>query len=135
MTRRILSTLTSKRTDRGEVSIETVLLVPAVIFLALLVVQAAVLMHGANVAHHVAAQGAVTAARHGSSPERALTVISATADSVGARLAAPPQIVSTSDRITVRIRVALPQAVPMFAEHVSREVSVPRERYIDYDDR
>ena len=135
MTRRILSTLTSKRTDRGEVSIETVLLVPAVILLVLLVVQAAVVMHGANVAHHVARRGAMTAARHGSSPERALTVISATADSVGARLAAPPQIVSTSDRITVRIRVALPQAVPIFAEHVSREVSVPRERYIDYDDR
>jgi Flp pilus assembly protein TadG len=112
-----------------------VLVVPALIFVVLLVVQAAVVMHAANVAHHVAAQGAMTAARHGASPEQALMAISSAATSVGARLAAPPLVASSGEEVTVRIWVALPRAVPVFAEHVSREVTVPRERYVAYNDR
>jgi Flp pilus assembly protein TadG len=127
--------LTERRTDRGEVSVETVLVVPAIMFVVLLVVQAAVVMHAANIAHHVAAQGAMSAARHGSSPEEALVAISTAATAVGARLAAPPFITGTADDVTVRVWVALPRAVPMFAEQISREVSVPRERYIVYNDR
>jgi hypothetical protein len=64
-----------------------------------------------------------------------LVAISTAATAVGARLAAPPFITSTADDVTVRVWVALPRAVPMFAEQISREVSVPRERYIAYNDR
>lgn len=110
-------------------------MVPALVFLVLLVVQAAVVMHAANVAHHVAAQGAMAAARHGATPEQALVVISSAATSVGARLAAPPFVASAGDEVTVRVWVELPRAVPVFAEYVSREVTVPRERYVAYSDR
>ena len=134
-TKPTLSTLTKQSTDRGEISIETVLVVPAIIFVVLLVVQAAIVMHAANVAHHVAAQGAMAAARHGSSQEQALTSISTAATSVGARMAAPPVITTTANEVTVRIWVALPRAIPVFIEQVSREVSVPRERYVAYSDR
>jgi Flp pilus assembly protein TadG len=123
------------RVDRGEISIETVILVPVVIFIVLIVMQAAVVMHGANAANHTAAQGAMTAARHGATEDHAVVAVAAAADSLGARLAAPPSIVTSTDRVTVRVSVRLPQAVPIFAAEISREVSVPRERFIAYGER
>jgi Flp pilus assembly protein TadG len=123
------------RVDRGEISIETVILVPVVIFIVLIVVQAAVVMHGANAANHIAAQGAMTAARHGATTDHAVVAVAAAADSLGARLAAPLSIVTSTDHVTVRVSVRVPQAVPVFAAEISREVSVPRERYIAYGER
>ena len=108
---------------------------PGVIFIVLIVVQAAVVMHGANAANHIAAQGAMTAARHGATTDHAVVAVAAAADSLGARLAAPPSIVTTTDHVTVRVAVRVPQAVPIFAAEISREVSVPRERFIAYGER
>lgn len=123
------------RVDRGEISIETVILVPVVIFIVLIVVQAAVVMHGANAANHIAAQGAMTAARHGATTDHAVVAVAAAADSLGARLAAPPVIVTSTEFVTVRVFIVVPQAVPVFAAQISREISVPRERYIAYGER
>lgn len=123
------------RVDRGEISIETVILVPVVIFIVLIVVQAAVVMHGANAANHIAAQGAMTAARHGATTDHAVVAVAAAADSLGARLAAPPLIVTSTEFVTVRVFIVVPQAVPVFAAQISREISVPRERYIAYGER
>ncbi len=135
MTKQIHSISTRARADHGEVTIETVILVPAVIFVVLLVVQAAVVLHGINVAHHIAGQGAMTAARHGSSLEQAIVSISTSAETLGARLAGPPLVSTSQGDVTVRVWVVLPQAIPLFAEQVSREVTVPRERYVPYGDR
>jgi Flp pilus assembly protein TadG len=123
------------RVDRGEISIETVILVPVVIFIVLIVVQAAVVMHGANAANHIAAQGAMSAARHGATTDHAVVAVAAAANSLGARLAAPPSVITSIDHVTVRVSVRVPQAVPVFAAQISREVSVPRERYIAYGER
>ena len=108
---------------------------PVVIFIVLIVVQAAVVMHGANAANHIAAQGAMTAARHGTTTNHAVVAVAAAADSLGARLAAPPSIVTSTEFVTVRVFIRVPQAVPIFASQISREVSVPRERYVAYGDR
>jgi len=134
-TRQTHSTLTKQRTDRGEVSVETVLLVPALMFIVLLVVQTAVVMHGANMASHLAARGALTAARHGATADHTTLAVTAVASSLGARLAAPPLVTTDNDHVRVRVWVVVPQAVPFFVGQVSREVSVPRERYIAYVDR
>ena len=104
-------------------------------FIVLLAVQAAVVMHGAIVANHVAAQGEITAARHGATAGHAVAAMAAAADSLGARLASPPFIDRTAQDVTVRVWVTVPRAVPFFVEQISREVSVPRERYIAYADR
>ena len=135
MTRPTPSTLTKLRHDRGEISIETVLLVPVIIFIALIVVQAAVVINGANMASHVAAQGAMAAARHGAAPEHVLATVAASAQAVGARLASPPLVSSHPDHVVVRVWVQIPQAIPFFAEQVSREMTVPRERYIPFFER
>lgn len=114
---------------------ETVLLVPALMFIVLLVVQTAVVLHGANMASHVAARGALTAARHGATTDQTTLVVAAVASSVGARLAAPPLITTDHDHVRVRVWVVVPLAMPFFVDRVSREISVPRERYIAYADR
>ena len=116
-------------------SIETVLLVPVVFFIALLAVQAAIVLHGVSVANHVAAQGAIAAARHGSSQEQGEVAVLVAVGALRARLSAPPQFTSTSDHVTVSVSIAVPRAVPLFAESVSRRVTVPRERYIAYGER
>lgn len=116
-------------------SIETVLLVPVVFFIALLAVQAAIVLHGVSVVNHVAAQGAIAAARHGSSQEQGEVAVLVAAGALRARLSALPQFTSTSDHVTVSVSIAVPRAVPLFAEYVSRRVTVPRERYIVYGER
>lgn len=57
------------------------------------------------------------------------------AGALRARLSAPPQFTSTSEHVTVSVSIAVPRAVPLFAESVSRRVTVPRERYIVYGER
>jgi predicted HD phosphohydrolase len=117
------------------VSIETVLLVPVIFVIALLAVQAAIVMHGISVANHVAAQGAITAARHGSNNEYGAAAVLVAAGSLGARLASPPEFAATTDHVAVTVAIAVPRTVPFFAERVSRRVTVPRERYIPYGER
>jgi Flp pilus assembly protein TadG len=127
--------LTKQHTDRGEISTETVLLVPALMFIVLLVVQTAVVLHGANMASHVAARGALAASQLGATTNHTTLAVNAVASSLGARLAAPPLITTERHHVRVRVWVVVPQAVPFFVDQVSREVSVPRERYIAYADR
>ena len=127
--------MTNSRVDRGEVSIETVLLVPVLFVIALIAVQAGVVLHGISVANHVAAQGAMAAARHGATDDAGVDAVYDTTTALGARLARPPEIASSRDEVIVRVWVRLPRAVPFFAETVSRQAVVPRERYVPYAER
>jgi hypothetical protein len=135
VTRQTPSILTSKTVDRGEVSIEAVLLVPALFFIALIAVQAGVLLHGVSVANHVAAAGATAAARLGATSTDGNLAVQVAADSVGARLAKASEIHATQQHVSVRVWIVVPQAVPMFGQQVSREVRVPRERFVAYPNR
>jgi Flp pilus assembly protein TadG len=111
------------------------LLVPVLFVIALIAVQAGVVLHGISVANHVAAQGAMAAARHGAPDDSGIDAVYDTTTALGARLARPPEIVSSRDEVIVRVWVRLPRAVPFFAETVSRQAVVPRERYIPYAER
>jgi len=135
VTRQTHSILTNKSLDRGEVSIEAVLLVPALFFIALIAVQAGVVLHGVSVANHVAAAGATAAARLGATSTDGSLAVQVAADSVGARLARNSEIIATAQDVSVRVWVAVPRAVPLFGQEVSREVRVPRERFVSYPDR
>jgi Flp pilus assembly protein TadG len=117
------------------VSIEAVLLVPALFLIALIAVQAGVLLHGVNVANHVAAAGATAAAQLGATGTDGDRAVQAAADSVGARLAKSSEIRVTQQYVSVRVWIIVPRAVPMFGEQVSREIRVPRERFVAYPDR
>ena len=114
---------------------ETVLIVPALIMVVMLVVQAGVVMHGANVAHHVATQGAMAGARYGATTAQAQTAAGLAASALGSTMTGPAQVTVTGTQVLVRVSISVPRAVPFFAPHVSREVAVPRERFVVYDDR
>lgn len=135
MTRPTRSTSTSRRVDRGEVSIETVLLVPVLFVVALISVQAGVVLHGVSVANHVAAQGATAAARYGATNQDGIVAVDAATNALGARLTREPLVYSSPKDVTVRVWIHIPQAVPFFAEQVSRQATVPRERYVPYAER
>lgn len=108
---------------------------PVLFVVALIAVQAGVVLHGISVANHVAAQGAMAAARHGAGDDVGVLAVYDTTTALGARLARPPQVSSSRDEVTVRVWVALPRAVPFFAETISRQAVVPRERYVPYAER
>lgn len=135
MTRPTRSTSTKRGCDPGEVSVETVLLVPVLFVIALIAVQAAIVLHGIGVANHVAVQGAMAAARHGASTVEGEIAVDVATNALGARLTRPPLVYSSADDVTVRVWVHIPQAVPFFAEQVSRQATVARERYVPHAER
>ncbi|MEY4401900.1 MAG: hypothetical protein RL072_1765 [Actinomycetota bacterium] len=108
---------------------------PVLFVIALIAVQAGVVLHGVSVANHVSAQGAIAAARHGAGILDGVAAVYETSDALGARLARAPEVTSLRDEVTVRVWIRLPQAVPFFASSVSRQAVVPRERYVPYDER
>ena len=135
VTRQTRSTSTESGTDPGEVSIETVLLIPAVMFVVLISVQAAVLLHGISMAEHVSVQGALAAARYGAGPTDGMQAAKMAANSVGAGLARTPQVVFGTDDVTVTVWIRVPRSVPLFSDVIARSTTVPRERFIAYVDR
>ena len=135
MTRPTRSTSTEGGTDPGEVSIETVILIPVVMFLVLMSVQAAVLLHGVTMAEHISMQGAAAAARYGTSESAGMRAAEDAASSLGARLWGAPLVSVTADDVTVEVSVRVPRAVPLFPEVVARTTTVPRERFTAYGER
>jgi Flp pilus assembly protein TadG len=117
----------TKRLDRGEVSAESVIILPVILGMIWLVVQAAVVIHAGNAAYYVASQAALAAARHGST--------TGAAESVGARLARAPRFEWTAEQVTVQVEVVVPRAAPFFGSTVTRAVTAPRERFIEYAER
>ena len=133
MTRQIRSTLTDH--DAGEVSVEAVILVPVLFVIALIAVQAGIVLHGVSVANHVASEGAIAVARFGASvPQGSAAVVAAT-NALGARMSRPAEIDLDAREVSVRVWIAVPRAVPFFADDVTRRVTVPRERFVSYDER
>lgn len=135
MTRQTRSTSTNRGTDPGEVSIETVLLIPAVMFIVLLAVQAAIQLHGVTMAEHISAQGALAAARYGAGPNDGTRAAEGAAGSVGARLARSPYVVATAQSVTVEVSIRVPRALPLFPDTISRTTSMPKERFVLYGER
>ena len=111
------------------------LLVPVLFVIALIAVQAGGVLHGISVANHVAAQGAAAASRHGASDNDGVVAVYDTTSALGARLARVPQVSSSTEEVTVRVWVHIPRAVPFFADTVSRQAVVPRERFVPYAER
>lgn len=135
VTRQTHSTLTNRKTDAGEVSVEAIILVPILFVIALMAVQAGVVLHGVSVANHVASEGATAVARLGASVPQGSSAVHVAAGAVGARLARPTEFDVNSKDVSVRVWVAVPRAVPFFPDHVTRRVTVPRERFVPYDQR
>lgn len=108
---------------------------PVLFVVALIAVQAGLVLHGISVANHVASEGAIAAAAYESGIPRGASAVQRAATAVGARLARQPEIDATSRYVSVRVWIVVPRAVPFFPDQVSRLVTVPRERFIAFGER
>ena len=124
--------------DRGETSIQVVLLVPIILSIFFACVHAAALAHGAQVAALAAMRGAqISASSDGTAGSHALmrTEVQRTVSEMGNTLESEPQFSVYQDTVHVAVRVSVPGVVPFLPTSVSRSVTVPLERFIEEQDR
>jgi hypothetical protein len=124
--------------DRGETSIQVVLLVPIILSVFFTCVHAASLAHGGQVASLAAMRGAqISAASNGSSVSNALmrSEIQRSVREMGNRLESEPQLSVFQGNVQVTVRVQVPGVVPFLPTSVRRSVTVPLERFIEEQDR
>lgn len=119
--------------ERGETTTQIVLVVPVVISILLIAVQAAVYFHTSNIAGAAASQGASAAASHGESVDTVTRWGSESARAIlveaGVRDASATVTVS-SDTVTVTVDARVPRIVPYFPGVVRRVATEPRERFL-----
>ena len=123
------------RHERGEVSAESVIIVPVVFFVLLLGVQATTLFHAANIATAAAAQGASAAAASGASELDGERVASISVAELGGSLSSPPKVDLRSDWVAVTVRISVPQIIPGFPRVIERNVIERKERFLKELDR
>ena len=123
------------RYERGEVSAESVIIVPVVFFVLLLGVQATTLFHAANIATAAAAQGASAAAASGASELDGERVASISVAELGGRFSSPPKVDLRSDWVAVTVRISVPQIIPGFPRVIERNVIERKERFVGELDR
>lgn len=123
------------RTDRGDATAQLVIAVPVVLLVLWLAVQATVFLHGANVAHAAASEGAAVAARYGSSMEageravvRALTGLDSSS-----RGSWTVRVQGKDVLATVSLRI--PQVIPFFPKTVTRSARESLEVFMPEAER
>jgi hypothetical protein len=126
------------RHDRGETSIQAVLLVPIVLGIFLLGVHATALGHGSHVASAAAIRGAQVAAFSDSSGNdvvKALNEVEQVVTDLGSHMSVAPAIRIESKTVTVTVSVEVQSVVPFLPTSVSRTATVSREQFLHEQDR
>jgi hypothetical protein len=124
--------------DRGETSIQVVLLVPIILSMFFVCVHAAALSHGGQVATLAATRGAqLSAASTGTLLSQTVveSEIQRTVREMGSTLESQPQFSSYRDNVRVTVRISIPGIIPFLPTSVSRSVTVPLEQFIEEQDR
>ena len=120
--------------DRGETTTQVVLVLPIVISILLIAVQASVYFHTSNVAGAAASRGASEA----TSDDESTGVVIGRAESAAlellddsrTRLAAPVAVEVSTESVTVSVEVRVPRIAPFFPRTVRRTATEPRERFL-----
>jgi Flp pilus assembly protein TadG len=115
------------RGDRGEVSLQVVLLTPVVLLLVLVSVQAALWYHAAQLADNAAADGAATAARHGADAGAGRVAVADFVREAGGRLVAA-DVSDDGIQIIASATIHVPGVLPGWPEAVTRRATAPVER-------
>ncbi len=124
--------------ERGEVSIQAVLLVPIILMMFFIGVHMATFAHAAHIANLSASQGAQGAAASSGSAQdtvRVLNEIERTVTDLGSRMSTAPRIYIGTDDVTVIVKLKFSPVVPFLPNFVSRTVVMPRERFMREQDR
>jgi len=119
--------------DRGEAVVGYVLLVPVVLLVLMLGIQAAVYFHAADIAAHAGARSVAVASRRGSSAAAGRMEATSVVAESGSTLLG----LEVSDGNTVRamVTVRVDRVLPFFPDRVTRRVSAPKERFVPEDQR
>lgn len=121
---------------RGEVTVQTVLVLPVVLGLLWLAVHAALLLHAGNIAAAAAAAAARAAARSDSPSVSAVQAVAAdTARELGGRVASPSQVQWRGEVVGVAVTVEGPELVPFLPTTATRRAVVPIEQFLMDQDR
>ncbi|MGD9701904.1 MAG: TadE/TadG family type IV pilus assembly protein [Acidimicrobiia bacterium] len=121
--------------ERGDATAQFVVLVPILVLLVLLVVQAALWYHTANIAQAGAARGAAAAAPATATAGSAISAATQTVLDNGGRFSSAPAVDIGDRTVTVVVELAVPAVVPFFPSTVTRVQLEPRERFIPEDQR
>jgi Flp pilus assembly protein TadG len=113
--------------DRGEVSLQVVLLTPVLLVLVLAVVQTALWYHAAQLAENAASDGASAAARHGAGTGLGTGALrDFVSDAGGALVAGRVDVDGTAMVATATVHV--PHVLPGWPDTVTRQARSPIER-------
>jgi len=121
------------RHNRGENSIQAVLLVPMVLGIFFLGVHATALAHGAHVANAAAIRGAQIAAfsnNEGNDVARALNEMEQVVSDLGSLMYSAPSLEIGSKSVDATVSVAVQSIVPFLPTSVSRSATVSREQFL-----
>ena len=121
------------RRNRGETSIQAVLLVPAILGIFFLGVHATALAHGAHVANAAAIRGAQIAAfsnSEGNDVVLALNEMEQVVSDLGSHMYSAPSLEISSKSVRVTVKVAIQSVVPFLPASVTRSAIVSREQFL-----
>ena len=124
--------------DRGETSIQVMVLVPVILSIFFLCVHAAAMSHGGHVASLAAIRGAqLSASSNGTSFSTAVvrSEVLRTVSELGNTLESDPQVLRYQGTVQVTVRVLIPRVMPFLPTSVRRSATVPLERFIEEQDR
>ncbi len=125
--------MSSGQRDSGETSAQVVLVVPVIILVLMLAMQAGLYFHTSNVAGAAAAQGATAASSVNITSSVAVQLGQSSARNfvtgAGAQLFATPLVVVSAGIVSVTVQVKVPRIIPFFSSSVGRSVIEPLERF------
>jgi hypothetical protein len=129
---------TEARRNRGETSIQAVLLVPVVLGIFFLGVHATALAHGAHVANAAAIRGAQIAAfstSDGNDVVRAMNEMERVVTDLGYEMTNAPLLQIGSKSIRTTVTLAVQSIVPFLPTSVTRSATVSREEFLMEQER
>jgi len=125
--------MSSSQRDSGETSAQVVLVVPVIILILMLAIQAGLYFHTSNVAGAAAAQGATAASSVNITSSVAVQLGQKSArnfvTAAGAQLFATPLVIISAGIVSVTVQVKVPRIIPFFSSSVGRSVIEPLERF------
>lgn len=122
------------RRDRGETTTQIVLVVPIVVSILMIAVQSAIYFHTSAVAGAAASHGASAAAVRGDTIDAVTHLGREAAQLVlaeaGVRDSLLPDVIVSTETVSVGVEVEVPRIVPYFPRTVRRVATEPRERFL-----
>lgn len=116
--------------DRGEATAQAVIVVPVILFILWLAIQATVFLHGANVAGAAASEGAAVASRYGATMADGERAIRRTLNVLDVRNGGSWSVRKEGGHVTATVNLPLPRIVPFFPRTVSRSAREPVEQFL-----